>query len=306
WNLYALIVARFFLALGGCAGMVASKAIVRDLFKKNQVADVLSTLMLIMGVAPIIAPTVGGIVVAAFNWQAVFYILAAFAILMLFNVTYILPESAEPNHKTSLRPKAIIKEYISILRNREFFIFATARGFALGALLAYVSSAPFLFSHYFGLDEQQFGWVFGGNAFGLILGSQINRVVLKHFSLFNITMATSIMLTILTLAGLAFTFVAPVFWVIYPILFFMLFFTGFQNPNVTALALDPFTIQAGSASALIGSMSMLFGSIFSVLISTFLTDTIVPLFYILAACSICSLVLILVYYRKNQFVPARA
>ncbi len=304
WNLYALIVSRFFLALGGCAGMVASKAIVRDLFEKSQVADVLSTLMLIMGVAPIIAPTVGGIVVAAFNWQAVFFILAAFAVIMLFNVTYILPESAEPNHKTSLRPKAIVKEYISILRNREFFLFATARGFSLGALLAYVSSAPFLFSAYYGLNEQQFGWVFGGNAFGLILGSQINRLMLKRYSLFNITLSTSIMLAILTMGGLTAAFVAPTFWVIYPILFFMLFFIGFQNPNVTALALDPFSVQAGSASALIGSMSMFFGSIFSVLVSTYVTESIVPLFYILAGCAVCSLTLILIYRHKTQLVSA--
>ncbi|MGB3774480.1 MAG: Bcr/CflA family drug resistance efflux transporter, partial [Leeuwenhoekiella sp.] len=166
------------------------------------------------------------------------------------------------------------------------------------------SSAPFLFSHYFGLDEQQFGWVFGGNAFGLILGSQINRLVLRYFSLFSITFSTSIILAILTLLGLALVFIAPSFWVIYPILFFMLFFIGFQNPNVTALALDPFTVQAGSASALIGSMSMFFGSVFSILVSTFVTESIVPLFYILAACSICSLVLILIYRHKTEFVAA--
>ncbi len=298
WNLNVLIISRFFMALGGCAGMVASKAMVRDLFEKKQVADVLSTLMLIMGVAPIIAPTVGGIVIGMFDWEAVFYILAAFGILMLLNVTYILPESAPPNLETSLRPKAVIKEYISILKNKEFFIFSMARGFSIGALLAYVSSAPFIFIEYFGLTEQQFGWVFGGNAFGLILGSQLNRLVLRKFSLLQITFATSSLLTLLTVFGLAATIISVHFWVVYPVLFLMLFLIGFQNPNVTTLALHPFTIQAGSASALVGSISMVFGSLSSILVTALVTESIKPLFYIVFGCSIFSLILVLLYKRK--------
>lgn len=298
WNLNALIISRFFMALGGCAGMVASKAMVRDLFEKEQVADVLSTLMLIMGVAPIIAPTIGGLVIAAFDWEAVFYILAVFASLMLFNVKYILPESAKPNLGTSLRPKAVAKEYWSILRNRDFFVFSIARGFAIGALLSYVASAPFVFIEYFGMTEQQFGWIFGGNAFGLILGSQLNRLALKRFTLLQITIATSVLLTVLTFIGLTSTLVSVQFWVVYPILFLMLFLIGFQNPNVTALSLQPFTIQAGSASALVGSLSMIFGSIASILVTAFVTESIVPLFYIVFGCSLFSLLLISLYKRK--------
>ena len=303
WKLDILIIARFFMALGGCAGMVASKAIVRDLFEKKQVADVLSTLMLIMGVAPIIAPTVGGLVIGAFDWEAVFFILAGFAIVMLLLITYILPESAKPNRATSLRPKKIIREYISILKNREFFIFAVTRGFTLGALLCYVSSAPFIFIEFFGLSEQQFGWVFGSNALGLILGSQINRLALKRFSLFNIAVSVSIGLSLLTLGGLAVSLVFGIhFWIIYPFLFLMLFSIGFQNPNTTALSLDPFTIQAGSASALVGSIGMIFGSIGSILVSQLVTQSVIPLLYLLVGCALCSTFLIL-YYRYRISKP---
>ena len=298
WNLYILIITRFFMALGAASGMVASKAMVRDLFDKKQVADVLSTLMLIMGVAPIIAPTVGGLVIGFFNWEAVFYILAAFAAIMLFNVTFILPESVKPNRSTSLHPKAVVLEYLSIFKNKEFFIFSMARGFTIGALLAYVSSAPFLFIEYFGMSEQQFGWIFGGNAFGLILGSQLNRLVLRRFSLLKITLTTTILLTLVTVVGLVSNLIAVEFWVVYPVLFLMLFLIGFQNPNVTTLALHPFTIQAGSASALVGSLSMIFGSVASVLVTKFVTVSIVPLFYIVFGCSIFSFILVLFYKRK--------
>ncbi|MEZ7494009.1 multidrug effflux MFS transporter [Leeuwenhoekiella aequorea] len=299
WKLEILVTARFFMALGGCAGMVASKAMVRDLFEKKQVADVLSTLMLIMGVAPIIAPTVGGLVIGAFDWEAVFFILAGFAVLMLLLITYILPESAKPNRATSLRPKRILSEYLSILKNREFFIFAMIRGFSLGALLSYVSSAPFIFLSFFGLTEQEFGWVFGSNALGLILGSQINRLALRKFSLFNIAVTISIALTLLTLGGLIISSVVGVqFWIIYPFLFMMLFCIGFQNPNTTALSLDPFTIQAGSASALVGSIGMIFGSVASIAVSQLVTDGVMPLLFILFSCAFCSMLLIL-YYRRR-------
>ncbi len=300
WNLNILIAARFFMALGGCAGMVASKAIVRDLFEKKQVADVLSTLMLIMGVAPIIAPTVGGLVIGAFDWEAVFYILAAFAIIMLVLITYVLPESAKPNHTTSLRPKNILLEYVSILKNREFFIFAVARGFTMGCLLSYVSSAPFIFIEFFGLTEQQFGWVFGSNALGLILGSQINRLALKRFSLLQITVTTCVALTILTALGLGISFVEINFWIVYPFLFTMLFLIGFQNPNVTALSLDPFTKQAGSASALIGSIGMIFGSVASILVAELVTESEKPLLFILFGSAVCRLLLVLFYLNKRK------
>ncbi|WP_167597944.1 multidrug effflux MFS transporter [Leeuwenhoekiella sp. ZYFB001] len=301
WNLNILIAARFFMALGGCAGMVASKAIVRDLFEKKQVADVLSTLMLIMGVAPIIAPTVGGIVIGAFDWEAVFYILAVFAILMLLLITFVLPESAAPNRSTSLRPKNIVLEYLSILRNREFFIFAITRGFTMGCLLSYVSSAPFIFIEFFELSEQQFGWVFGSNALGLILGSQINRLALKRFSLLQITVTTCVALSVLTACGLGISFLNLIsFWVVYPFLFMMLFLIGFQNPNVTALSLDPFTKQAGSASALIGSIGMIFGSVASILVAQLVTESVKPLLYILFGSALCSLVLVLYYLNRRK------
>ena len=281
--------------------MVASKAIVRDLFEKKQVADVLSTLMLIMGVAPIIAPTVGGIVIGAFDWEAVFYILAVFAILMLLLITFVLPESAAPNRSTSLRPKNIILEYLSILRNREFFIFAITRGFTMGCLLSYVSSAPFIFIEFFELSEQQFGWVFGSNALGLILGSQINRLALKRFSLLQITVTTCVALSVLTACGLGISFLNLIsFWVVYPFLFMMLFLIGFQNPNVTALSLDPFTKQAGSASALIGSIGMIFGSVASILVAQLVTESVKPLLYILFGSALCSLALVLYYLNRRK------
>lgn len=299
WDLWSLAFFRFFMALGGCAGMVASKAVVRDYFEKDKVADVLSTLMLIMGVAPIIAPTVGGFIITTFHWEVVFYCLAGFASLMLLNVIYVLPESVEPIKSTSLRPIKVAREYWSIYKNKDFFLFSTTRGFAIGALLAYVASAPFVFIEYYGMSEDLFGYIFGGNAAGLILGSQFNRLALRRFTTFQISYAIAILMAVLTGAILIYSLiVAPQFWVIYPGLFTMLFFIGFQNPNVTALSLQPFNVQAGSASALVGAVSMIFGSIASTLVAHWLVDSIMPLLAIVTFCSIAGC-LAVVYYKIN-------
>ncbi len=299
WDVMSLATLRFFTSLGACAGMVASKAIVRDLFEEEQVADVLSTLMLIMGVAPIIAPTIGGIIIENYHWDYIFYGLAAFAFLMLLNVLFILPESARPNSSQSLKPSKVLREYWQIYKNRDFFLFSTSRGFVIGMLLGYVAAAPFIFLEYFGMSQSSFGYVFGGNAAGLIAGSQVNRLLLKRFTTFEITYVVSLLLVVITGFGLGYVFLAsPNIWVIYPTLFTMMMLIGFQNPNVTALSLQPFTYRAGSASAFVGAVSMIFGSIASWYVSHFLTQSLLPLFVMLAFSAIFAHICVETYRRK--------
>jgi DHA1 family bicyclomycin/chloramphenicol resistance-like MFS transporter len=279
--------------------MVASKAIVRDLYDKEKVADVLSNLLLIMGVAPIIAPSIGGLIIQAFSWHYVFYGLAAFASLMLFNVIFFLPESAAPNRQKSLRPLPVLREYWSIYKNHDFFLFSTARGFVIGILLGYVAAAPFIFQEYFDLDQTSFSIYFGANAASLILGSQINRWFLRFYTTFQITYIVSFLLMIVVFTGLSYVLLMnPIFWVTYPILFVMMMLVGFQNPNVTALALQPFTKKAGSASAFVGAVSMIFGSVASWYVAQFVDSTLIPLFVMLSICGLCAHVAIEVYRSR--------
>lgn len=299
WDVTSLATLRFFTALGACAGMVASKAIVRDLFDEEKVADVLSTLMLIMGIAPIIAPTIGGFVIQHYHWEMIFYGLAAFASLMLFNVVFLLPESSVPNRSTSLHPIPVLREYIVIYKNQDFFVFSTARGFIIGLLLGYVAAAPFIFMDYFEMSQENFAYIFGSNAAGLIAGSQLNRLALTRFTTFQITYVVSLLLVLITSFGFLYVWNAvPAFWVVYPTLFVMMLLIGFQNPNVTALALNPFTKRAGSASAFVGAVSMIFGSIASWFVSHFVTVSLFPLFAMLATGALLSHIAV-EYFRMN-------
>lgn len=301
YDVMSLAVLRFFMALGACAGMVASKAVVRDLFDKEQVADVLSTLMLIMGIAPIIAPTIGGVIVASMHWQWVFYFLAIFAIIMLFTVTFFLPESFKPNKATRLHPLPVLQEYWGIYKNKDFFLFSSSRGFVIGMLLGYVAAAPFIFVEYFGMEEKWFGWFFGSNAAGLIAGSQVNRFFLSRHKTFDVTYVVSVLLTIVTISLLIYGLLwTPQLWIVFPGLFIMMTLIGFQNPNTTALALMPFTRRAGSASAFVGAVSMIFGSIASWFVASYLKTSLLPLFILIAFCGVMSHVAIETYRLRGR------
>ncbi len=194
-----LIISRFFLAIGAAAGMVAAKAIVRDIFPVNEVAGAISVLMLIMGGAPIIAPTVGSFIIDAFGWEMIFLFLAIFCTLMIISVSKFLPESIVPDRKVDLKPKQVAIKYFGILTNPKFWHFAFSGSFAIGAMFAYISGAPKLFMENFDLTQKEFGLLFGLNAGGLILGSQINRLFLRRFTALQITLFNSIVLVVLSL-----------------------------------------------------------------------------------------------------------
>ncbi len=289
-NVEWLVGLRFLLALGGCAGMVASRAIVRDIFPPNQIAGVFSTLLLIMGVAPIVAPTIGGYVVAELGWRAVFYILTGISTLMLLSVIYWLPESKEPDPSISLKPKGIIKDYREVFRVPQFVIYTFTGAMASAGMFAYISGSPFVFMELFELTEKQYGWIFGINAFGIIGSSQLNRIWLKHQSSEKIVMRVIIALSIigmLLLAGVTGDFINKETALV--LIFLFLCCLGFSYPNTTALALSPFTRFAGSASAMIGFIQMVCGAIASAFVGYFHNGTAMPMAIIMGLCASLSL-----------------
>ena len=150
-------------------------------FPVNEVAGAISVLMLIMGGAPIIAPTVGSFIIDAMGWEMIFLFLAIFSVLMIFSVTKLLPESKTPDRAVNLRPKQVAVNYFKILTHHKFWSFSMAGSFAIGAMFAYISGAPKLFMENFDLSQKEFGILFGINAEALPAlaskGSNDNAVV---------------------------------------------------------------------------------------------------------------------------------
>ena len=180
-----LIVLRFFQALGASVGMVAPNAVVRETFEEEDRPKVLSLLILILGVSPILAPTLGSIILSTSSWPYIFWVLAAIMLTMIFLIKAWLPENPDQLAGAD-RPKLSLKEigkgYIGAFQEKKFIGFAVAGAIGSGSIFAYVTGAPLTFLNFYHLNEQQFGWVFAIVASGIISASQLNTLILKRKS----------------------------------------------------------------------------------------------------------------------------
>jgi len=292
-NLATLVLLRVLLALGACVGMVASRAIIRDLYPPDEMAKVFSTLMLIMGAAPILAPTAGSFFTSTLGWRSIFIFLALFTFMLLTAVYYLLPESRPADKTLSLTPTAVIRDYRIVLRNPDFLVFATAGGLGMAGVFAYISGAPLLFMQILGLSEIQFAWLFGLNALGFISAAQVNRFILQYVSPYRLIMiaisTAALAATGLVIASAFHVHSTPVFA---GLIFVFMSSLGPLIPNTTAIALQPFSKFAGSASALIGSLQMLIAALASWAVSGLANGTSLPMAVTMLACASGSFLLI--------------
>lgn len=286
----ALIAFRLLQALGGCAGMVASRAIVRDLFKANEMAKVFSTLMLVVAVSPIIAPTLGGYIAAVASWRLVFAVLILVNVIIIVGIYFFLPESKQPDPSYSLKAGAITRSFIGILVNPRFYAYALTGAISYGGLSAYVSGSPNVFMEVFGISEKEFGWTFAIVALGIISASQVNNLALKKYSSERIIQFALTCQSILgiTLAALALFGVAGLYSTII-LIFWFLACQGFVFPNASALSLASFGHNAGTASALMGGIQMAVGAGASALVSVLQNRTALPMSGVMAVSAIGAL-----------------
>ncbi len=293
-TIHWLVGLRGLLAIGGCAGMVAGRAIVRDLFPPHEIAKVIATLMLIMGVAPLIAPSIGGWMVTALGWRAIFFTLSAISLAMLGGVLLLLPESRGPDHSVVLTPSAVLRRYWVVVKQPAFIVYGIAGGFTLGSLFAYISGSPFVYMEKFNFTQTQYGFLLSFNSIAYIGGSQLNRILLRNADSLRVAEKSSLITAVLgVLLVLSATMPGLPPYLMLGVLFLFLFVSGLLSPNTTALAIAPFAENAGSASALIGFTQMLFGALASAAVSALHNQTALPMTGVMAACALGSAGLIL-------------
>jgi len=282
-----LIAFRLLQAVGGCVGMVTARAMVRDLFDVKDNAKVFSLLMLVVSVSPIIAPTLGGYITAAFGWRYVFAALIVVVLIILIGTYFFLPESKQPNRNFSLKPAPILRNFATILKHPHFITYALTGAISYAGLYAYISGAPHVFMEIFKITEKQFGWIFAFIAAGLIGASQINSIALKKYSSEQIIKIAS---SCQSIVGIAFVCVTLSGWnnLFLTVLLIFLFLgcQGFMFPNSTALALAPLGNNAGNASALIGAIQMTIGASASAIVSVLQNDTGLPMAGIMTCCAV--------------------
>lgn len=285
-----LIAFRLLQALGGCVGMVSSRAIVRDIFPVHESAKIFSILILILGVSPMIAPTVGSYMIVHIGWHSVFWLQTVMGLLLFLAVMFFFGESKGADTSLSLRPNVIINTFWGIFKNPQFFTYAFAASMVSGGVYAYVSGSPFVFMKLFSVGEKQYGWIFSLLAGGLILSSQLNNLVLKKYGSAQIVKAA---LSVQTIFGIL-LFSASLLGFLsissaIVLIFLFLCCQGFSFPNASALSLAPFSKEAGSASALMGALQMGIGSLTAALVGYLANGTSLPMTGVMAGCAIMGL-----------------
>lgn len=299
FDVNGLILYRFLQALGACAGMVITRAMVRDLYRPHESAKVFSLLMLIMGVAPILAPVMGGVLTSFFGWRSIFWGLTFISVLAIFCVHRFLPETHNPDVKYGL--KDILRNYIGIFKDKNFIGYTLSMSLVYSGMFAYITGSSFVFISHYGLTPSQYAWVFGINAFGLIAFSQINGHILRKLGpeeiLVKVIPFVAIFGLVVLMVGL---FDGPI-WAMCGSLFLYICIMGLIAPNSSACALAHQKKHAGSASALMGTLQFAVASVFSSSVSYFHNETILPMTTIICICGILSYASYLLLIKRKNF-----
>ena len=285
-NVTALIALRFLQALGGCAPLVVPRAVVRDYFDQRGSVRMLSVLMLVMGLAPILAPLIGGQLLVNFGWRSVFWVLAAYGLFWLVIVMLFLQESLPAVRRRRQRASDVVATYLGLLRDRTYIGYVLTGALIFAGLLAYISGSPFVFIELFQVAPEQYGLFFGVNAIGIIVASQVNRWLASKYDARRIISAV---LPFSLMAGAVLLIDAATGFGGFPGILVPLFFYiashGFIMPNTTALAMAPHGAVAGSASALLGTVQFVLGASAGALVGALANGTAVPLAAVIAACA---------------------
>jgi len=289
----SFILLRFVQAIGSCAATVASVAMVRDLFPVKDIPKVFSLLMLVLGLSPMLAPTIGGYVTEDYGWHTVFLILMCMGIAILIAAQVGLPNSYKPDTSISLKPKPIISNFLKVLKEPQFFTYAFTGSISFSGLFTYVAASPIIFMDIYHVDAKTYGWIFAFMSVSFIGSSQLNSVLLKKFSseqmIFGALITQSVIaivflvLAVNNLLGLYETIA---------MLFLFLGCLGISNPNTAGLTMAPFAKNAGSASALMGAIQLGLGALASFAVGVFVKDSVAPMVLIMTSTTIIAFIVL--------------
>jgi MFS transporter, DHA1 family, multidrug resistance protein len=292
-NIYTFIGARFMQGFAAAGGLVISKAIVRDVYSGRELTKFFALLMLVGNLGPIVAPIAGGIILAFTNWSGVFLVLACVGMILVFIVSWKLEETLPTENRVPSNMSQIVKNFGSLLKDRQFTGYALTQGFIIAGIFAYVSGIPFVYQNIYGVTPQVFSLLFGVNGVALIIGSQVvgrftdiipERTFLKIGLLIS-NLAGAVLLVALLLK-------APLIAVAIPIFFFVSSIAIIASTSFS-LAMETQGHIAGSASALLGLLPFVLGSLTAPLVGIAGEYTAIPMGVVIF---LASLMAFLSYY----------
>ncbi len=281
-----LIIWRFFQAIGCSVGWIAPNAVIRETFEESERPKILSLMILILGVSPILAPSIGSMLLTFGSWKFIFILLAIIILLILILIKQWLPEKVQEEARGPFHVKKIVHAYVALFANRRFVLFAFAGAIGAGSIFTFVSGAPPTFLSYYGASESQFGWIFGLVASGIISASQVNNLVIKKFTsmqILRVALLAQFLICLFLSVGAKFGWLQLETNIL--LLFLILACQGFIFPNLTSLALQPFHQGAGAASAMMGAIQMAWGAICAALLGILFDGTPFTMAIIMLLCA---------------------
>lgn len=295
-NLNEMMFWRIVQAIGACAGPLLSRAMIRDVYDKIKSAELLSTLVLVMALAPILGPIIGGYL----NWHHIFWLLAGIGILTLL-MSFFIPETLPERNRTSLSLPEILGNYKTLVQNHRFMRYTLCVTFFYVAIYAYIAGSPFVYIEYFGVPKQYFGLLFGVNILGLMLMSLANRQLVHRFELDQI-LRVAVGVALLS-GAILILFTKLEFFgilgIIIPI-FFIFSMNGIIAATTTAAALDSVPKGTGAAAALLGSLQYGSGILSTALLAVFSDGTPSTMVWIMGGFLLLSALTMLRFQRSQM------
>lgn len=283
-SIWIFVLLRFLQALGGCAGVVMARAIINDKFDLKEGASVLAIMMMVGALAPMLAPSLGGLVVRFAPWQAVFVLLGIFGVMLLVFMYFGLEETSDPAQRTPLNIWTAFENYFAILDDRRFLLLVLTLALPMSALFAYITAASFVFQDYYGLSKQAFGVVFGINALGGTVFATVNAKIVRRISPYIVLHYAFIVMLVFVCLLMAGGFLGFGFLWFEVFVFLTNGMIGFIAPNATVLAMDRFRKNSGSASALLGMMQFALAGLASFLAGALHANTPAKLAAMMGVC----------------------
>ncbi|MCD7034620.1 multidrug effflux MFS transporter [Metabacillus sp. GX 13764] len=301
-TIYVFIAARLLQGFSAAGGLVISRAIVRDLYRGKELTKFFALLMLVGNLGPIVAPIAGGSVLTFTNWSGVFIVLACVGLVLFLIVTAKLEETLHKEERVASNLPQILKNFKSLIKDRQFAGYALTQGFIIAGIFAYVSGIPFVYQNIYGVSPQTFSLLFGINGVALIIGSQLvgrltdvipDQTFLKIGLLISNTAGAALLIALLLKA--------PLIAVAIPI-FFLVSSIGIISTTSFSLAMDSQGHIAGSASALLGLLPFILGSVTAPLVGVAGEYSAIPMGIVIFSASFLALASYLLLVQKGSAV----
>ncbi|GHC31271.1 Bcr/CflA family drug resistance efflux transporter [Kushneria pakistanensis] len=285
----SLMILRFLQALGGGACVVNSAAIVRDCFSGREAARVLSTMVMILMLAPLVAPAVGSVLLGLADWWAIFLFLALYGAALFYLIAHHLPETRAPDHQVPPGAGQVMRNYVQVLRHREAMGYIAAVSFSFAGMFCFITSSPYAYMEYYGVSSQLYPFVFGANIIVMALSNRLNIRLLSRYSPqqllrlgLGIQLGAGVLIVLSVLAGLD-----TLWWIVLLVMFFV-GVNGLISPNAASSMLDHFPGMSATASAVLGSLQFTAGGLAGALVSGLQIQSIWPMVLGMVGASLCA------------------